>query len=223
MIIIRTTTRTLGVDYLPELVGAIERERVRGTILTDGPIARQFPGWCCVATGSVLGSRLSGWRALELIAQGGADTLLLEDDVLPVPGGITRMLDQPIPGYQAFCSFFDIRVTDHHPRLSDEPCKEFMQAQAVKFPASTAAILARCDPTKLKRASFSDVHAFDLCVGVYCDELVSPLYGLLLPNLVEHRGDVSAVEPGRPWNLRSGWLDDSAPTAGPGSRGWPVK
>jgi hypothetical protein len=212
MILIRTTARQTragaGVDYLPQLVAAIEAEGLRGTILTDGPEPRTFPGWDAVTTGKVLGSRLSGWRALHEIAASGGPALLLEDDVIPVPGGVARMLAYPMPAHLAFLSFFDIRVP--HPRgepgIRELPCDEFMQAQATWIPVATARRLEAEDPHVVHRAGFSRIHAFDLCLGLLCHELVAPLYGLVLPNLVDHQGDASVVEPCRDWHLRSGWL-----------------
>jgi len=204
MIIIRTAARH-GADYLPELVAQVEAEGHRGVILADGEQARDFEGWTCLRTGRRIGGRLAGWAALRLIAEMGTDALLLEDDVSPVPGGIARMLAYQVPPHLAWVSFFDIRIPDERRAgLREEPCRMFMQAQAIKLPARTARALAQLDPRQVVRAGFSPEHAFDLCMALLCGD---QRYGLLLPNLVDHRGTVSAVEPGRRWELRSGWLD----------------
>jgi hypothetical protein len=204
-VLIRTAPRD-GADYLPELVAQVEAEGHYGVILADAEEPRRFDGWTCLATGQRLGGRLAGWCALQIAAATDRDALILEDDVVPVPGGVGRMLACQVPHHLAFVSFFDIRIASGAPGLREEPCSEFMQAQAIKVPARTARALAGLDPTGIIREGFNRLHAFDLCLGLLASDHVSPYYGLLYPNLVDHRGDVSAVEPGRRWSLRSGWL-----------------
>lgn len=210
-LIIRTTTREADADYLPALLDAVEAEGKSGVILTDGPIPRTRPGWDAVCTGAVKGSRLSGWACLRYIAASGQDGLLLEDDVLPVGGGVARMLGFEVPKHHAFLSFFDIRIPwfPRVPGIYSEGSDQFMQAQALKIPLATAQRLQDEDPTRIHRAGFNPLHAFDLCLGVLAAELVCPTYGIVWPNLVQHVGDQSAVEPRRNWKLRSGWLAGS--------------
>jgi hypothetical protein len=76
----------------------------------------------------------------------------------------------------------------------------------MRIPAATARKVADRDPSLIRRPGFNPRHGFDMAFGELCHELVGPLYGLVYPNLVQHRGDLSAVEPGRPWRMRAGWL-----------------
>jgi hypothetical protein len=210
VLVIRTAPRAGGADYLPELVGHCEADGIGGTLLNDDRAPRRWPGsnWTSSATGGRQGSLRSGWYALELASGHGQDLLLLEDDVIPATGAVREMFDYVVPEHLAFVSFFDAKKRPRVAGLLELPCSRFLFAQALKIPLRTVrGVLSGKAP-----ADYPDPprHMFDWNFGRFAAVRSAASYGLVLPNLVEHRGDVSVVYPERPGPFRSTWFAGAA-------------
>lgn len=215
MIIIRTAPRRGGVDYLPELVDAVEREGLKGYVITDGTPPRKFPGWGWRVTGRdrPSGSREAGWRALECMVDLQVDGLLLEDDVMPVPGAVRRMFETEVPPDWMWVSFWDNRTKlPRDPGTFGRPAVEFSGSLAMKVPLRTARAVMEANPWGYDHPTLLPLHDWDRALGLFCAEKkIGGFYGLRRPSLVEHRGDVTSTNSQRKRAIKAAWLEGSKP------------
>jgi len=211
MIIVRTAPRK-GVDYLPELVAAVEAEGFKGAILNDQEYARTgFPGWDCKATGATTplrGARQAGWVALQLVTYYGEDCLLLEDDVMPVPGAVRTMLEHVVPAHQMWVSFWDNkRSLPRTPGTFSMPAKEFSGSLAMKVPLRTARAVIWANPWRFDHPQLLPLHDWDRALGLFCVAAeIGNVYGLRRPSLVERAHSRALRRCGVVRGIGRGWV-----------------
>lgn len=202
-----------------DAAGAAAFQRV---VFFDGQIQgrRLFeishPGWellQCHPEGLPLGSAAASFEAMEAAAILGADRLLyFEDDVVPCRNAVTAMARWPIPPDCGFVAFTDIRgLGTGRPslvRAPGGPWKKdgdgFWGSQAVAIPRASLDHI-KSFPThqrdSWRRSLWPFRNASDVQMGLLLASASAPasLYGVVSPSLVNHIGDVSAVNPG--WAL----------------------
>jgi hypothetical protein len=140
------------------------------------------------------------WKAIRKAAAEFERLLFFEDDVRPCPGAVTRMLAQEIPKEAAFVSFFDLGAIFHAAGLTQLPLglyqlpiENFSSNCALLFPKRSLKWLAERQPPELPwcTANSSDTALND----IFRANRGSPwnVYGLHVPSLVQHVGDVSSI------------------------------
>lgn len=192
---VSTCTRPGGVDYLPgtllalETAGALAYRRV---VVADG--GRAAPcAWPLMTPPRPMGSRFNLWRLLMVAYWAEAARLVFfEDDVRPCRGAVRRLAELVIPPDVAFVSAFDCRRVAEgagagvHPFAFDEG--PFMHSQALVFPAETIDLLAHLPP-----AEDGDRMGADTWIAQVCARAERRWYGVHVPSLVRHVGDVSVA------------------------------
>lgn len=203
-------------DTLRRLDGA-GASSFRRQIFVDGPSwkVEPLPGWevrQCTFNGSPMGSAASSAAVLAAAADEGAEKLLyFEDDVIPCRNAVTAMSKWRIPpdvGFLAFCDIKNLGNARGGPgiiRAPGGPWKRdgdgFWGSQAVVVPRRSLddiQAIPHHQRPRWRRSLWPYRNASDVQMGLM---LASPpgTYGVIFPSLVDHVGDVSAVNP--EWRL----------------------
>jgi hypothetical protein len=213
LVVVLTTARPGGADYLAETLDALDREGADDRakyVVSDGPLPGgrwryshlDGAGWGVSASFVVRGSRNGHWRALYLAAALDADRLLFfEDDARPVRNAVRYLLDLQVPEGVGMVSCCDIREVAEgaEPGIYVRPAmgtrrKGFQTSVALVVPGRTVRDLVRRDPL----AYLADrPDTADMALGAALEASAIPYYGVLVPGLFRHAGDVSCV-PGSP-------------------------
>lgn len=207
-----TSPRPQGGSYLSETIDQLDEHGASGCdekwIVTDGIGGQLSVGtaqrrWNVLRNPQRTGNRLAWWRCLQLAREREADWLIsCEDDLLVAPGAIAKVLSEG-PGMltmeRALLTYFDARaIPEGSPAgVYDRPCytsesDAFCGAQCMLIPRRTVEYLLTCDPLECPvfRGSF---HTCDCVMGWFLAQSPWPTYGIVLPTLVDHRGDKSAA------------------------------
>lgn len=192
-----------GADYLPQTLAALDAAGAAGqdrVVFTDGPLRAGFDCPWPVHVRPFAGcSRANLWAALRLAAGTGAERLLFfEDDVAPCPAAVTTMATTPVQDDLLLISFFDRRELAEgapagvHRRTG---AHGFWSTVAVVFPLRSCSFLAARDPADVLPRGHR--HLADHAVGRLMDSSPWPVYGIHVPCLVRHIGEISLVHGGR--------------------------
>lgn len=206
LVAVLTTKRPAGADYLGETVLALDSEGAEEAdarwVMSDGPLPtgrKKFlveEGWKSCESSEARGSRNGHWRALYLAAALDADRLLFfEDDARPVKNAVRYLLGMQIPDGVGMVTCCDIREVgeDSDRGIYVRPAmgtrrKGFQTAVALVISGRTVRDLVRRDPL----AYFADrVLTGDMALGAALEACAMPYYGVFVPGLFRHAGDVS--------------------------------
>ena len=202
-----TTTRPAGADYFGATLAQLEAAGAKGlpadskVIYSDGPFERPRPaGWRVIETPRAEGTRPVLKRACELARAAGRDLVFFEDDLQVAAGAVEQICAFEVPEELAFVSFFD-SVTPpgaaaglHVYDLRDPA--PYWGLQAVRIPARSLPHLwpARGPQLVMPRARQAGPQCSrDYAMKFFLRFSPTPRYGVLFPHLVQHIGDVSAV------------------------------
>jgi hypothetical protein len=188
--------------YLQELAKQIDAEGITFEVVIDAsesdqPVETIVPATTGIrkfkrGDGALKGNKLPYWTCIALAHSFGGDAIILEDDVELCGNAIRRMMTLPVPEDLALLQFFnpDLMPTEKtFPGLWRPPAVDLQFTQAIKFPQRTIEklIVWREDPrflqfTQSDRSLALALHALGLRFGVHA------------PELVQHVGEISAVE-----------------------------
>lgn len=211
--IVVVTSPRQGVSYLAptlEDLGELP-DGVEGIVLSDGP----FPSgldrssrWVFVEAEGPSGSRRAFWRAFEVARELGADrTLFLEDDVTCARGALGVMAATEVPDDLAFVSFFNGRAEEkaetprpylHRVPLLGRDGRGFWGSCAILVPRETLDFLVGFDPMLVETPfPLEPDGCADMVIAWLLCRSRWHFYGLRIPCLVAHVGDVSTPSEGR--------------------------
>lgn len=191
-----------GKNYLPDTLASLDRGGARSIdrfVLVDGR-AQGFsrPGWSVdTVNHTPQGSLHALFATLRWARNHDVDRLLyFEDDVVVCKNAIPRMLAVGVPENLAFVSFFDMKEMSYaappgmyemSPMGNDG--RGFWGMQSVLLPRRTIEFILR-NEDRIRR--FGNKQSGETLFGY---ELLKDgqKYGVHVPNLVEHVGDVSAI------------------------------
>lgn len=214
--IVLVTSPRDGVSYLAATLddlGALP-EGVEGIVLSDGPLPRWERGpssaeqWVFVQADGPSGSRRAFWRAFEVARELGADrTLFLEDDVTCAAGALELMTSTEVPSDVAFVSFFngrdEVKAASPRPYICRVPLlgrdgRGFWGSCAMLVPRETIDFLLGFDPMLVETPfALEPDGCADMVIAWLLCRSRWHHYGLRLPCLVAHVGDVSTPSEGR--------------------------
>lgn len=207
LLVLNTTNRPQDVDYFTETVkrvdaaGASALPQEDKLIYSDGPFGRAVPkGWNLIETPESVGTLPSLEAIVKLTRNRGSDLVFLEDDIILVRNAITKMVSMAVPEKQAFLAFFDFYTPKGHKKGIEsrqfQPGPLQAGVQAVKIPLRSLKFMwpeggpeLVMPPTRGKK-SFGRLYALKF----FFNQL-SPYneFGMYFPHLVQHVGEVSAV------------------------------
>ncbi len=208
-LVVTTCPRPDGVSYLEGTLNQLNQagadEMVNKLVFSDGPlphgIRERFTSWNFFEYDGPSGTKKALWRVFKYFDGDPSDfrLLLIEDDVIACRNAINRMLMTEIPDGMAAVTFFDLRETDastpwgiHRRKLKRKSHQTLWGLQAVLFEGGAVRFLAKQDPESIDYLQ-SSIHQSDVALS----ELLAEGYhrqhfGVHVPNLFEHCGDVSA-------------------------------
>lgn len=197
LVVVSTSLRP-GADYLPQTLdsldaaGACNEDKV---VLSDGPLR---PGWICPWPSQVnqlVGcSRANLWRAFKLAVERKANRLLFfEDDIQPCQDAVRTMRDAAIDEDLFLLSFYDRREIEEGAspgiyRLPAVRTRGFWSTVAVAFPLRSCTYLAAKDSAAVFAGHR---HLADQVVGRLMADSPWPMFGIHVPCLVRHVGELS--------------------------------
>ncbi len=198
------------VSYLDATIASLEKagateDRVLRMICSDGPIDKfTHNGWRYLYALEPVGNLRKFFDVLEFARAYSADRLFyFEDDVVLCKNAIARMQSVGVPEHLAFVSYFDMKEVKPHqsrtPALLNVPVmgldgQGFWGLQAVVFPKRTMDYLLANRAQILDEAGGeARRHQSDYFMGQALLRSPWPTYGVHVPNLVQHVGELSAV------------------------------
>lgn len=210
MISVLTTSRRP--DYLVRTLLALDEagaKRVRRVVNVDGfieqtrEVLKPHPSlatWELATCSYGYGTLSSMCAVLCAAAETGEDLLYFEDDILPCKNAVTALLNLDVPKDTAFIVACDIaaHAKDMGPgihRVAGDGARPWGN-QALKIPARTLKWFAE---QRIPTQTFK--HGSDTWLRLVCAGPDSPwrTYGVLHPDLFDHVGAASAVDPA--WTL----------------------
>lgn len=214
--IVVVTSPRPGASYLAatlEDLGELP-DGVEGIVLSDGQLpegtSREGSGshWVFVEAEGPSGSRRAFWRAFEVARELGADrTLFLEDDVTCAAGALELMTSTEVPEDLAFVSFFngrdEVKAVTPRPYLHRVPMlgrdgRGFWGSCAMLIPRATIEFLVGFDPMLVETPfPLEPDGCADMVIAWLLCRSQWRFYGLRIPCLVAHVGDVSTPSEGR--------------------------
>lgn len=213
-----TAPRPRGVDYLSNTIAALDAAGANlcdeKWIVSDGisldAAGGWYAGWQRHFNAQRTGARLAMWRVFMLAKERDADWLIYcEDDLNTAPRAIDTIIDNTHESWHlrneavAFLSYYDGRIIEEGAPsgVYPTPCmtsetEYFCGALCMLIPRRTIDYLCSVDPLDCPpfQGSF---HSGDCVMGYHLSRSPWPNYGIVIPTLVDHRGDVSAVGEGR--------------------------
>ncbi len=204
LLVLNTTKRPGDVDYFTDTLARVEAAgasaiaKENKLIYSDGPFGRETPaGWELIETPEATGT-LPGLEAISKIArERNMDLLFLEDDITLTKNAITKMMGFEVPDDLGFVSFFDFYTAAGHANGIEKRGYEDqvpLQAgvQAIKFPRRSLDFLwGEGQPQSvLQGKKFGRLYVIKFYFWRH-----SPWkqFGMHFPHLVQHIGEVSAV------------------------------
>jgi hypothetical protein len=197
-----------AVDYLSNTLATLSAQGADEcdlrVVIADGYRPSLPDGWDLDATKERFGTRSVMWRAFRWATKAGIDRLLFfQDDVIPCINLVRAVASAPIPSELAFLDLFDVKEV-HNAALAGiyrTPAMGrdgggYMCAQAMVFPAEVVHWLAKQDPMSVHLPWTGKRRGADSVLGRLLAESPWPLYGAVLPAMVEHVGAISASWPG---------------------------
>jgi hypothetical protein len=198
MILLVVTCGARGSQYLGNLVEQIDQSGWAGRrfIISDGPPPLRT-GWPTIASPEREGQTKTYWRALavglEEARRSRADRfVILEDDVELSQNALQYMERTPLHPVLAFVTWFDGHAI--RPGSKDGihlvPAQRFCCLQGVTWrPRTAETLLGSSDVRAFRNWHEGDVLASKILTG--------QLYGVHVPNLVQHLGVTSLCNPGQ--------------------------
>jgi len=200
---ITTCARPGGVSYLRETAEALLREGADHctykAVIVDGVLDDKPRGWTTVSHVLVCSVRAVMWRAFRYAKQRDVDMLLYcEDDITPCRNAVRHILQTRVPEDCAFVDFHDMvelrsgASRGLHVRRFDGLLRhKYIGNQCMMFPRRTIDWLVQRDPVY----DYAPVHHADAALGKLLEASPWPQYGICVPALVRHIGEVSAAHP----------------------------
>jgi hypothetical protein len=198
MIVLVTTCQRPGSSYVETLLASIDASGWRGRrlLVADGPYATSS-GWQVAESPTRLGQMRTYWRALRLgieeARRFGTDRItIFEDDVEICNNALSYMERARFPDSLDFMTWFDGHVVPPGSQqgVYPVPAQYFFCLQGVTWRRSTAERLLAAPQAQ----SWPEPHRGDILIARI---LAGRTYGVHVPNLVQHRGDVSLCNPGQ--------------------------
>lgn len=203
MDLLTVLTCARGKSYLANTLASLDRGGAGCVkdrcILVDGPLdgIACRPRWSIDRLSAAPSGSLNAmFNAFRFALDRGAERLLyFEDDVIVCKNAVPRMLEVDV-GDLAFVSFFDMKEMPesaphglHRMSPMGRDGRGFWGAQALLLPRRTLEFALACEP-RIRR--FGNKQSGETLLGY---ELLKAgyEYGVHVPNLVEHVGDVSAI------------------------------
>jgi hypothetical protein len=187
---------------------------IKGSIPNTSPFGeggpsfeRAFPGWYVQHNKQITGSRLAMMRAFQVAHENHADHLIYcEDDLNVAAGAINRVIaDIPDIGDLGFLTYYDGRrlnegvehgIHRRNCKESDSPVDYFAGSLCMLFPKPVIEYLVTCDPLHAPIFDGWGYYGSDAVIGYFLDKSGRwPQYGIRVPTLVDHVGDVSSIIP----------------------------
>lgn len=204
-LVVMTSPRA-GTSYLAETLEALDLEGskaardngLRAVVVSDGPLANC--SWDFESCAGPSGTKKALWRIFQMGRDAGARCLIIiEDDVKPCKNAVFRILAQPLPGDLAFLSYFDLREFPpgkedgiHRTDIRKKTNNTYWGLQTIVYPMEVVEFLLTRDPEEIEYLQ-GNIHASDTCMAELLFRHTTWHHvGIHTPNLVEHRGDVSA-------------------------------
>ncbi len=190
ILVVLTSPRPNGADYLPAILSALELQRWGGErwIWSDGGTVAARPGWRVFARprrGPP--NTFAFWELLAALPPGVPITIF-EDDVQPSPGTLPYIERMGCRGQLAYVSWFDgiCRRSEMLPRLRYIDASEVITAQARTYsPGTIATLLAAREAI-----TWHPGVQYDACMAPF---LSGQLAAVHVPSLVQHVGARSAL------------------------------
>lgn len=207
LLCVMTCRRPQGVSYLARTVSLLDaagadlcRHRL---VISDGPAPEECT-WSIVEHAGPKGTRTNMWRAFDLAYAAGVERLIyIEDDALPCQGAIARILSLEVPADLAFLSFYDGSMISagapdgiHRVTTRGPDGTGFWGALAMYMPRRTIEYCLRHDPGGFAPHWGQIRMGSDSSLGLHLAAGPWPSYGIHVPTLFDHVGDVSAAHPG---------------------------
>jgi hypothetical protein len=198
MIVVITTCERPGSSYLEPLMRSIDTSRWNGRrlVVADGPLSTRSD-WPVLAGPSRLGQMRTYWRALatgvdEARRHGSDRITIFEDDVEICHNALQYMERARMPDALDFVTWFDGHVVPPGSRhgIYPVPAQYFFCLQGVTWRVSVAERLLAAPQAQ----AWPEPHRGDILIARI---LAGRKYGVHVPNLVQHRGDVSLCNPGQ--------------------------
>jgi len=209
LLVLNTTRRDNGFEYFKDTIarmdaaGAAAIPKEDKLVYCDGPFEGDVPeGWTLQATPASLGTIPSLRDIVSRARMRGSDLAFFEDDIKLCKNAVTKIVDYVVPKDLAFVSFFDFYTAAGAKKGLEKrpfPEKGVIQSgvQAIKIPLSSLQLMwpdaehaELILPHDGKSKQFGRLYALKYFFGI-----LSPLkqFGMFLPHLVQHVGEVSAV------------------------------
>ena len=206
-------------DTLSRLDMAGASEFDRRLVLSDGSLPEQSEtevraiytksglGWPTEVYPGPSGTRIAFWRAFKIAYERGFDrVLIVEDDITPCKNALRYINSFSVPDDLAFVSFFEMKElnsTDQYglhdlglfqfPRMKT---RMYCGNQCMLIPRRTLEYLVACDPSDPELPAdrwIVPASSSDCVMGWHLSRSPWPRYGGLMPNLVQHIGEVSSL------------------------------
>lgn len=215
MVMVLTSPRHDGVDYLTPTIHALDRagaSSLRRVIFSDGAqVLPYFAGWDQVIDMSgPSGSLIGTWLAFSYFLHQTTfkNLLFFEDDILPCRNLIAKMILADVPDSDAFVSYFDnndfildpcappVTFSRGFHRYPGRGRKgtEFWHTQAMMIPRRFLAwLLNELPVSEIMKAPKGTFANSDVEIGKLVEKSPWPTYLRHYPSLVQHIGDVSRL------------------------------
>ncbi|MGH7674005.1 MAG: hypothetical protein ACREMV_01930 [Gemmatimonadales bacterium] len=209
LLIVQTSRRPGGADYLSRTLPYVDPDdRIvpwRRVVICDGPLTVPVLGGgfqMLYASAARKGESPTFFAALALAAALDADPLLyFEDDARPCRGAVARMLAVGVPDDCAFVSYWE--HTYHvPPGIHRVSMRVFVGKLALAIPGRTLQMIARGNFV-LGAGGAGDLQLARL-LAEYSS---TPTFAVHEPPLVQHVGEVSAVNPGVPLTVNGRYAE----------------
>lgn len=195
MIAVMTAPRA-GTSYLAQTLADVDQSATHSRVVVSDSLGHRpdVPEpWLMFNFAKPRGgkneNRWAMWKAFELAAEIGEDLVLLEDDIRMCANGARYLERFPVPGGVGFVSFFAPFGERMPYGLWRGSLRAFSYAQCLKFSSRRVAALAR----GYHEMAGGPHGGADIALRAF-GERRGWTYSLHIPSIVQHVGDVSAVD-----------------------------
>jgi hypothetical protein len=215
LLVVMTCPRPTGApDYLPATLEALDEngadlcdekwisvdgDQAKHTVCTT---SRESSVWDFRWNKQKTGQRLALWRTFMLAQERNADWLILcEDDLAIAPNAVDRIIEQTktFPNDCAFLTFYSRRVPEgaahgihKFPSLEDDFNMYSWGSLCYLVPRRAVDYFLSCDPMRCDPFPVS-FHGGDFVVSYHASKSPWPNFGVVVPCLVDHVGDYTAI------------------------------
>ncbi len=208
-VLISVLTTERAKSYLTTTLESLERNgayEVSRAVFSDGPCGYRRPDWDVVELSSERrGTRQSAWSIFRAALDRGVERLIYcEDDIVLCRNAISYLAKMALPEGQAFVTCLDhrdwlmrLQTGIHAASFGDG---RLLGSQLLVFSRKTLEYLVSLDPMAVINSHpwYKDGrHSVDMVIGKILRDGPWKSYGIHVPALGQHLGDVSAAHPDR--------------------------